>query len=406
MDQPTTPSTSGIDIKKSGRTLGSELTAPTPNNTPSVQAPISAFRKPPTATAGAGPVIPEEPESVTATAPVTGDLFAQNAQLVSMLQGKLGSLINAPSGYVSSLPRNVRRRILALKALNRQHIQLEHEFHREVLALEKKYNQLYAPVRERRAKIVTGEQEATEEDVKHGKLEDEEVTDDDEQGAEDDPSVTGIPEFWLTAFKNHPMLVEWIQEKDEEALKHLRDVRVDYLPDQDKPGFQLVFDFDHANPCFTNSSLVKTYYYKLSENMGDLVFDASTGTDIAWRDGKDLSVTTQTKRQRNKVTKAERVITTTVPDDTFFNFFKPPKLPELDSDDEEDDEEMEARAAIMQDLEEDYAIGEEFKDKIVPHAVDWFTGKALEYEGLDLDEDDEDFSDQDGEESDDDDESD
>lgn len=35
-------------------------------------------------------------------------------------------------------------------------------------------------------------------------------------------------------------------------------------------------------------------------------------------------------------------------------------------------------------------IGEEFKEKIIPHAVDFFTGKALEYEdyedGSDFDE--------------------
>lgn len=37
-----------------------------------------------------------------------------------------------------------------------------------------------------------------------------------------------------------------------------------------------------------------------------------------------------------------------------------------------------------------YFIGEEFKEKVIPHAVDFFTGKALEYEdyeeGSDFDE--------------------
>jgi hypothetical protein len=32
-------------------------------------------------------------------------------------------------------------------------------------------------------------------------------------------------------------------------------------------------------------------------------------------------------------------------------------------------------------------VGEEFKEKIIPHAVDFFTGKALDYEDYD-DEDD------------------
>lgn len=32
-------------------------------------------------------------------------------------------------------------------------------------------------------------------------------------------------------------------------------------------------------------------------------------------------------------------------------------------------------------------IGEEFKDKIIPHAVDYFTGKALDYEDFEEDDD-------------------
>lgn len=44
-------------------------------------------------------------------------------------------------------------------------------------------------------------------------------------------------------------------------------------------------------------------------------------------------------------------------------------------------------------LEVDYQIGEDFKEKIIPRAVDYFTGKALQYDDQfdeDYDEDDED----------------
>jgi nucleosome assembly protein 1-like 1 len=46
-------------------------------------------------------------------------------------------------------------------------------------------------------------------------------------------------------------------------------------------------------------------------------------------------------------------------------------------------------------LEVDYQLGEDFKEKIIPRAVDYFTGKALQYDE-DFDEeydDDEDYSD-------------
>ena len=74
-----------------------------------------------------------------------------------------------------------------------------------------------------------------------------------------------------------------------------------------------------------------------------------------------------------------RVVRKVVPTDSFFNFFKPPQPPnpetlETDEVDEDELEELDAR------LETDYQIGEDFKEKIIPRAVDYFTGKALRYE--------------------------
>lgn len=48
-------------------------------------------------------------------------------------------------------------------------------------------------------------------------------------------------------------------------------------------------------------------------------------------------------------------------------------------------------------LELDYQLGEDFKDKIIPRAVDYFTGKALQY---DMMEDDDDYEDIDDDEDD------
>lgn len=44
-----------------------------------------------------------------------------------------------------------------------------------------------------------------------------------------DKNVKGIPEFWLTIFKNVGMLAEMVQEHDEPILKHLYDVKVIFL---------------------------------------------------------------------------------------------------------------------------------------------------------------------------------
>ena len=92
-------------------------------------------------------------------------------------------------------------------------------------------------------------------------------------------------------------------------------------------------------------------------------------------------------------TKQTRIVKKTVPTDSFFNFFSPPKPPK--------DEEDEVAEDIEERLELDYQIGEEIKEKLIPRAVDWFTGEALAHEGLDLDDDEEgEFEDEDDEDED------
>lgn len=84
-------------------------------------------------------------------------------------------------------------------------------------------------------------------------------------------------------------------------------------------------------------------------------------------------------------TKQTRIVKKTVPTESFFNFFSPPAVPT-----EEDD----AASDIEERLELDYQLGEDIKEKLIPRAIDWFTGEALAFEEIDdyedgeLDEDD------------------
>ncbi|KAG0906386.1 hypothetical protein G6F57_008392 [Rhizopus arrhizus] len=364
-----------------------KVIAPTPQNTPINTAPISSQSIP------AVPSISEEIETIS-TPGVSG---SSNPALMSMLQGRLGNLVSEP------LPAVVQRRINGLKYLQSKHAELEGEFQKEVLALEKKYLELYRPLYNKRAQVVSGQYEPTEEEVAAGaKVDEEEEAEEKTEEDEDvtDEDVMGIPEFWLTALKTHPQIGETITDEDCEALKHLTDIRLSYL---EAPGFKLEFEFSE-NDYFTNSVLTKTYYYQDNVSGGDYVYDRAEGCEINWKEGKDLTVTVETKKQRHKGTNKTRVVKRTVPAESFFNFFNPPILPEDDEDlDEEEAEGLDAK------LEADYEMGEEFKEKVIPHAVDFFTGKALEYEdyeeGSDFDEDDY-LSDEDEDEEDEDDDDD
>lgn len=50
-------------------------------------------------------------------------------------------------------------------------------------------------------------------------------------------------------------------------------------------------------------------------------------------------------------------------------------------------------------MELDYQLGEDIKEKLIPRAIDWFTGEALQFEELE-EEDEEDMEDEDDEEDD------
>lgn len=218
-----------------------------------------------------------------------------------MIQGKLGSLVGRSSGYIESLPVSVRRRVAGLKGIQKEHAKLEAQFQEEVLELEKKYFAKFTPLYQRRSTIVNGAAEPTDGEVEAGQGDEEDVDSKDEAEAtkeEDQESqIAGIPEFWLSAMKNQISLAEMITERDEEALKHLVDIRMEYL---DRPGFRLIFEFSE-NAYFTNKTISKTYYYKEENGYGgDFIYDHAEGTKIDWKADKDLTVRIESKKQRNK----------------------------------------------------------------------------------------------------------
>ncbi|KAL2178934.1 uncharacterized protein P884DRAFT_196332 [Thermothelomyces heterothallicus CBS 202.75] len=356
--------------------------APTPQNTPANAAPISSHAQQP----GISSIKEEDLNAAS--------IFAKDPRFVSLIQGRLGSLVGRSSGYIESLPAEVKRRVAGLKGIQKEHSKLEAEFQEEVLQLEKKYFAKFTPLYEQRAAIVNGKTEPTEEQVKAGEENAEE-----EEGAavkEEKPAenaaekVSGIPEFWLSAMKNQISLAEMITDRDEGALKSLVDIRMEYL---DKPGFRLIFEFAE-NEYFTNKTITKTYYYQNESGYGgDFIYDHAEGDKIDWKPGMDLTVRIEQKKQRNKTTKQTRIVKKTVPTESFFNFFSPPKAPS----DEDDD----AASDIEERLELDYQLGEDIKEKLIPRAIDWFTGEALAFEEIDED-DMEEFDDDEDEDEDDD----
>jgi len=341
-----------------------------------------------------------------------GSLFKDPAVLAA-LQGKLGSMVGNSSGYIQSLPPQVKRRIKSLKKLQLDSTKIESDFYKEVQELECKYQTLYLPLYEKRTQIVKGAYEPTDAeadfpsdsedeeadlstDIKDKKATIEEIdekTDKVKETKEED--VNGIPSFWLTIMKNVEMLSEMVQDTDEPVLEKLEDVTAK-LHSKPQLGFTIYFHFQE-NEYFNNSVLTKEYEMKCEPLEEDpFSFEGPEiikckGCLIDWKKGKNLTVKTVKKKQKHKNKGSVRTITKQVKADSFFNFFDPPQVP--DDPKAEVDEETQAL------LTADFEIGHYINERIVPRAVLYFTGEALD-EDSDYDEDESDPDEDDEEDSD------
>ncbi|CAN0890334.1 Nucleosome assembly protein 1-like 4 [Linum grandiflorum] len=220
----------------------------------------------------------------------------------------------------------VRDRVERLREIESHHDEFDSKLFREMNELESEYQIKYKPLYIRRDNIINGREAASSE-------------------------VATVPNFWLVAMKNNRMLSKKITAKDERALMLLKDIKYSKLVDEENrhdsnKGFRLDFEFD-PNPYFKDSVLSKTYHmsYEPSDYNEPLV-ERAVGTEIKWYTEKEDS-------------------------GSFFDFFSPRQIPHNYEDLDE-----EGAYDLQTDMERDYDMGCTFRDKIIPHAVSWYTGEA------------------------------
>jgi len=303
---------------------------------------------------------------------------------------------------------------------------VDNEFKKELEALEKKFAEKLQPLYDRRAIIVEGSLEPTEEEIAEGKKAEEETAkkielekkeaegENIEQTKEEKKEIIkkdnkdlkaieredakGIPGFWLEALRHNDDFEGMITERDEEALMYLKNIKEKPLQEEDgKGGFCLEFHFG-ANPYFEETLLTKTYFINHHEAIGEL-FDRAEATEIQWKTDKNLTITKVEKKagkrgggrrgRGGKDKGKQQMIIVEEPCASFFNFFSPDTL----VDDEMEQDEMEAV------LEADYEMGLAVRESIIPNAVMWFTGEIQRSDSFyDDEEDDEDDEEADEEE--------
>lgn len=244
----------------------------------------------------------------------------------------------------------LRDRLHALKMLQREYVRVEADFHRKIYELDIDYQQMRHQIYERRKDVVNGggemcPQVPTEIEQEVAKALEKMNFNDETENAK------GIPNFWLQALKNCTYSGDLIQDCDEEALKYLRDIRVN-LTNEPKLSFTLEFEFE-PNPFFEKSTLTKQYF--LSCDNDDDCYGISIvktiGCEIDWKENKNI---------------VEKDA------ESFFTFFSPPETPESENDS------IEIGSAIFFELQQDFEIGLFIKEKLIPSAVLYYLNEIDE----------------------------
>ncbi|GAX19267.1 nucleosome assembly protein 1-like 1 [Fistulifera solaris] len=269
---------------------------------------------------------------------------------------------------LSHLPTYVVRRVEKLQDLDANRESIMEDYLKERAALERKYSTLIKPLYEKRAEVIRGEHDESIANATPAEIRD---------SQSDEENVTGIPQFWACAMTHMETIGELITEEDVDCLEHLQDIQCE--DDVDGKGFTLRFFFAE-NEYFTNTVLTKSYQVPNLLVSDEPMIKNVEGTKIDWKPDKCLTHKKITKKQRGKGRHAGQVRTIVQQEEkeSFFNWFSAPELPSLNPGvDEMDEEEIERLEELF---ESDYDVAQAFRSNVIPKAVGWFTGKAMQEE--------------------------
>jgi nucleosome assembly protein 1-like 1 len=189
---------------------------------------------------------------------------------------------------------------------------------------------------------------------------------------------------------SHPVAQD-IFETDHPLLKKIS--KIEHIPSNENDNFEIKFHF-FPNDYIENQWL--SVKFTMLEDGQDP--EKAEATEVKWKEGKDITKKTVTKKQKNKKTGKTRSVEKVVDAESFFNFFKSvaPKDGGDDADDEEGGDEDLERLNI------NFDIATTLQEEIVPYHLEYYLGlrKGDDYGALgeDGEDDDEDGGDDDDDE--------
>jgi len=259
---------------------------------------------------------------------------------------------------------NLKKKLVAIKKLVCERMSLEKDFKREHNKLEYKYEQLYKPFYERRQKIIEGEEKPDIDQIKDKLAE---LKIDEEQAKAEKENEKGIPEFWYKCLENCQDIM--INDKDKNILKKLKLIK---CTPEENGNFTLEFFFE-PNEYFTNEVLKREFILDEDYDIKEIKSD-----EIQWKsDEVNPTIEIKQKKVKNKRTKQIKTVQKKEKIPSFFssfrNFVKKEGDKPKDDDKDEDDDEDEGDEMTIED-EYDQAL--QFKEEIIPYAIEYYLGIA------------------------------
>ena len=272
---------------------------------------------------------------------------------------------------------NLKKKLVAIKKLVCERMALEKDFKKEHNKLEYKYEQLYKPFYERRQKIVEGEEKPDIEQIKD-KLAELKINE--EEAKTEKENEKGVPDFWYKCLENCQDIM--INDKDKDILKKLKLIK---CTPEENGNFTLEFFFE-PNDYFTNEVLKREYILDEDYDIKEIKSD-----EVNWKsDEVNPTIEIKQKKVKNKRTKQIKTVQKKEKIPSFFSSFRNfVKKDDKAKDEEKDDDEDEDEGDEMT-IEDEYDQALQFKEEIIPYAIEYYLGIADDEDDLGGEEDEED----------------
>jgi nucleosome assembly protein 1-like 1 len=272
---------------------------------------------------------------------------------------------------------NLKKKLVAIKKLVCERMALEKDFKKEHNKLEYKYEQLYRPFFEKRQKIVEGEEKPDIEQIRD-KLAELKINE--EEAKAEKENEKGVPDFWYKCLENCQDIM--INDKDKNILKKLKNIKCNT---EENGNFTLEFVFE-PNDYFSNEVLKREYILDEDYDIKEIKSD-----EVQWKsDEVNPTIEIKQKKVKNKRTKQIKTVQKKEKVPSFFSSFKNfVKKDDKEKDEEKDDDEDDEGGDEMT-IEDEYDQALQFKEEIIPYAIEYYLGIADDEDDLGGEEDEED----------------